>query len=98
MREAPFKLPLDAPAGQLAAGQRQKLEILRQLFLRRRFLVLDEPTSVLTPAESDEVLGRLRELARTGALTILVITHKLREVMAHADRVSVLRRGKWVGD
>jgi simple sugar transport system ATP-binding protein len=98
MERAPFRLPLDAPAGELAAGQRQKLEILKQLFLGRRFIVLDEPTSVLTPDESDEVLGRLRDVAHSGELTILLITHKLREVMAHADRVTVLRRGLHVGD
>ena len=56
----PFRLDLDAPVARLAAGEKQKLEILKQLYLQRRFVILDEPTSVLTPAEADEVLGLLQ--------------------------------------
>jgi general nucleoside transport system ATP-binding protein len=97
MRAMPFRLPLDAPVSGLAAGEKQKLEILKQLHLRRRFLVLDEPTSVLTPQEADEVLGLMRELASAGELTVLMITHKFREVMAYADDVTVLRKGRQVG-
>jgi ABC-type uncharacterized transport system ATPase subunit len=59
-------------------------------------LILDEPTSVLTPQEADEVLGHVREFARSGQCTVLIITHKFREVMAYADAVTVLRRGKAV--
>ena len=65
---------------------------------KRRFLILDEPTSVLTPGEADEVLGMLRDMAQDGELTILMITHKFREVMAFADEVTVLRRGKLAGN
>jgi len=97
MATVPFRLELDRPVARLAAGEKQKVEILKQLYLRRRFMVLDEPTSVLTPAEADEVLGMLRAMARAGEVTVLMITHKLREVMAFADEVSVLRRGKLVG-
>jgi simple sugar transport system ATP-binding protein len=97
MAGTPFRLPLDARAGDLAAGQRQKAEILKQLYLQRRFLVLDEPTSVLTPQEADEMLGVMRDLASTGQVTILVITHKLREVARFADDVTVLRRGRVAG-
>jgi len=97
MQTMPFRLPLDAGVGTLAAGQRQKAEIVKQLYLRRRFLVLDEPTSVLTPQEADEMLGMMRGLAQAGEVTILVITHKMREVAAFADEVTVLRRGQVAG-
>jgi general nucleoside transport system ATP-binding protein len=97
MRTVPFAIDLDEPAGRLAAGEKQKVEILKQLYLKRRFMVLDEPTSVLTPAEADEVLGMLKAMAARGEVTVLMITHKFREVMAFADGVSVLRRGRYAG-
>lgn len=97
MRRMPFRLELDAPVSTLAAGEKQKLEILKQLYLEQRFLILDEPTSVLTPQEADEVLGLMRMLASRGDLTVLMITHKFREVMAYADNVTVLRKGRFVG-
>jgi simple sugar transport system ATP-binding protein len=97
MQRMPFRLPLDAPVASLAAGEKQKLEILKQLYLQQRFLILDEPTSVLTPQEADEVLGLMRELTTRGELTVLMITHKFREVMAYADDVTVLRKGRQVG-
>ena len=93
----PFRVPLRAPVHALAAGEKQKLEILKQLYLRRTLLFLDEPTSVLTPAEADEALGLLHAMTRSGALSVLLITHKFREVTAFADEVSILRRGKLVG-
>lgn len=96
MRTAPFQLPLDATPLDLSAGEKQKLEILKQLFLKPRLLILDEPTSVLTPQEADEVLGALRDRAHAGACSVILITHKFREVMAYADDVSVLRRGALV--
>jgi general nucleoside transport system ATP-binding protein len=92
----PFRLDLDARPSELAAGEKQKLELLKQLYLRPRLLILDEPTSVLTPQEADEVLGHVREFARSGQCTVLIITHKFREVMAYADDVTVLRRGRAV--
>ncbi|WP_244129421.1 ABC transporter ATP-binding protein [Burkholderia gladioli] len=92
----PFRLRLDAPVSSLAAGEKQKLEILKQLYLERRFLILDEPTSVLTPQEADEVLGLMRELASSRVLTVLMITHKFREVLDFADAVTVLRKGRAV--
>ncbi|WP_144109497.1 ABC transporter ATP-binding protein [Paraburkholderia sp. BCC1886] len=97
MQRMPFRLPLDAPVASLAAGEKQKLEILKQLYLQQRFLILDEPTSVLTPQEADEVLGLMRALTTRGELTVLMITHKFREVMAYADDVTVLRKGRQVG-
>ena len=92
----PFSLDLDACPAELAAGEKQKLELLKQLYLKPRLLILDEPTSVLTPQEADEVLGHVREFARSGQCTVIIITHKFREVMAYADAVTVLRRGRAV--
>jgi general nucleoside transport system ATP-binding protein len=97
MELMPFRVPLDIPVQQLSAGERQKLEILKQLYLGRRFLILDEPTSVLTPDEADEVLGHVRAMCRKGEISVLMITHKFREVTAFADEVSVLRRGRHAG-
>lgn len=97
LETTPFKVPLNVPVSGLSAGEKQKLEILKQLYLDQRFLILDEPTSVLTPDEADEVLGLLRGMTRAGDLTILMITHKFREVTAYADEVTVLRRGRMVG-
>lgn len=94
LNTTPFRLPLDATPQDLSAGEKQKLEILKQLYLKPRLLILDEPTSVLTPQEADEVLGLLRERAHAGDCTVLMITHKFREVTEHADDVSVLRRGR----
>ncbi|HEY0820169.1 MAG TPA: ABC transporter ATP-binding protein [Rhizobacter sp.] len=96
MKTTPFKLDLDATPQELSAGQKQKLEILKQLLLKPRLLILDEPTSVLTPQEADEVLGLLRDRAHAGECSIVLITHKFREVTAYADDVSVLRKGKLV--
>jgi ABC-type uncharacterized transport system ATPase subunit len=92
----PFSLDLDRRPSELAAGEKQKLELLKQLYLKPRLLILDEPTSVLTPQEADEVLGHVRAFAKSGLCTVLIITHKFREVMAYADSVTVLRRGKAV--
>jgi len=93
----PFSLNPDALAASLAAGEKQKLEILKQLYLGVRVLILDEPTSVLTPQESDEVLSHARRLADAGLLTVVLITHKFREVRAHASVVTVLRGGRNAG-
>jgi len=96
LQTTPFKLDLDATPQDLSAGQKQKLEILKQLLLKPRLLILDEPTSVLTPQEADEVLGLLRDRAHAGDCSIVLITHKFREVDAYADDVSVLRKGRLV--
>ena len=93
----PFRVPLDRPVSSLAAGEKQKLEILKLLYFDQRFLILDEPTSVLTPGEADEILGLLRDMAHRGEITVVMITHKFREVEAFCDDVSVLRRGTLVG-
>jgi general nucleoside transport system ATP-binding protein len=97
LQRMPFRVPLDRPVSSLAAGEKQKLEILKLLYLDQRFLILDEPTSVLTPGEADEILGLLKAMAHRGEITALMITHKFREVEAFCDDVSVLRRGAKVG-
>ena len=96
LETTPFQLNLDACPAELAAGEKQKLELLKQLYLKPRLLILDEPTSVLTPQEADEVLGHVRAFARSGQCSVIIITHKFREVMAYADAVTVLRRGRAV--
>jgi len=97
MEAAPFKVPINSPVGQLAAGEKQKLEILKQLYLKSRILILDEPTSVLTPDEADEVLGLIREQVTDGKLSVLIISHKFREVTSFCDEITVLRKGKFAG-
>ncbi len=97
MANAPFRVPLDALVSQLAAGQKQKLEILKQLYLQSKILILDEPTSVLTPGEADEVLGLIRQQVTDGKLSVLMISHKFREVTAFVDEITVLRKGKFAG-
>ncbi len=97
LERMPFRVPLNRPVSSLAAGEKQKLEILKLLYLNQRFLILDEPTSVLTPSEADEILGLLKAMAHRGEITVAMITHKFREVEAFCDEVSVLRRGKKVG-
>jgi simple sugar transport system ATP-binding protein len=93
----PFRAPLDRTVSSLSAGEKQKLEILKLLYLDQRFLILDEPTSVLTPGEADEILGLLRDMAHRGEITVAMISHKFREVEAFCDDFTVLRRGVRVG-
>jgi general nucleoside transport system ATP-binding protein len=94
---APFKVDLKARIADLAAGEKQKVEILKQLYLNSRILILDEPTSVLTPIEADEVLGMLHRMVDAKELSVLIITHKFREVTTYCDEVTVLRKGKVAG-
>src|ERR1700732_5578765 len=97
MQGMPFRID---PAGMVhsrAADELQKLEILKQLYLDSRILILDEPTSVLTPVEADEVLGMLHRMVGAKQLSVLIITHKFREVTAYCDEVTVLRKGKVTG-
>jgi general nucleoside transport system ATP-binding protein len=93
-----FHLAVDPwmPARQLAVGDQQKVEILKQLLAGARVLILDEPTKVLAPQESEGLFKTLGEL-RSEGLGIVLITHKLREVLACADRICVMRQGRMAG-
>lgn len=88
-------LDLDAEISQLSVGEQQWVEILKALYGGVELLILDEPTAVLTPQESEKLFAILRKMREDG-LSIIFITHKLKEVMAVSDRVTVLRRGRWV--
>jgi len=98
MEEMPFRVPLNAQVSSLSAGEKQKLEILKLLYLDQRFMILDEPTSVLTPGEADEMLGLLGGMAERKEITVLMISHKFREVKAFCDHFTVLRRGRFTGE
>ncbi len=87
----------DAVVEDLPVGTQQRVEIIKALYRDAEILILDEPTAVLTPQETDELLQILRDLAARG-VSVVFITHKLREVMAVADRVVVLRGGKVAGE
>jgi simple sugar transport system ATP-binding protein len=94
-REYELEVDPDAVVGELSVGLQQRVEILKALYRECDILILDEPTGVLTPAEADHlfrILGFLREQGKT----IILITHKLREIMAITDEVSVMRRGEMV--
>ncbi len=86
----------DATVRDLSVGLRQRVEILKALARGARILILDEPTAVLTPQETDELFGILKGLVAQG-MTIIFITHKLREVMEVSNRVTVMRLGRKVG-
>ncbi len=89
--------PLDEPVGNLTVGERQRVEILKALYRDARILVLDEPTAVLTPQEADALFDNIGAMTRDG-LSVIFISHKLREVLAFSDRIAVLRHGKKVGE
>jgi general nucleoside transport system ATP-binding protein len=86
----------DAKVEDLPVGVRQRVEILKALYRKSDILVLDEPSAVLTPFETEELFGIIRGLAEAGT-TIVFITHKLNEVIEVADRITVLRRGRVAG-
>lgn len=86
---------LDAPVRSLPVGVQQKVEILKALYGNARILILDEPTTLLTPQEVDTLFKTLREVT-SGGVTVVFITHKIREVMAVCDRITVMRRGRLV--
>jgi general nucleoside transport system ATP-binding protein len=86
-----------AKVEEISVGQQQRVEILKALYRGAELLILDEPTAVLTPQEVNELGQIMRNLVAQGR-TIIIITHKLKEVLHFADRVSVIRRGKKIGD
>lgn len=91
-----FDIDPQATIEELSVGAQQRVEIIKALSRDAQVLILDEPTAVLTPQETDELLAIMRELKAQGR-SIILITHKLREVKAVADRITVIRRGKVVG-
>ena len=92
-----FHVDPDARIEDLPVGVQQRVEIIKALSRDAKILILDEPTAVLTPQETDELIGIMGELKEAGT-SIVFITHKLREVRAIADRITVIRRGKVVGE
>ncbi|HSQ20016.1 MAG TPA: ABC transporter ATP-binding protein, partial [Blastocatellia bacterium] len=92
-----LKIDPDAHIGDLSVGQQQRVEILKTLYRGARILILDEPTAVLTPQEVAEMFAILRGLREQGK-TIIIITHKLAEVLALSDNITVMRDGKVVGN
>ena len=90
-----FEVDPDAIVESLPVGIQQKVEIIRALIYEAKVLILDEPTAVLTPQETDELLKTMRELKAKGT-SIIFITHKLREVREVADQITIIRRGKVV--
>ena len=91
-----LKVDLDALVEDISVGMQQRVEILKMLYRDNEILIFDEPTAVLTPQEIDELMSTMREFAKEGK-SILFISHKLNEIMAVADRCTVLRKGKYVG-
>lgn len=96
-REYGLEVDPDALVGELGVGQQQRVEILKALYRGAEVLILDEPTAVLTPQEADELFRILRALKDQGK-TVVLITHKLREVMDVTDAVTVMRAGEVVGN
>jgi general nucleoside transport system ATP-binding protein len=94
-REYGLDVDPDTPVGDLAVGLQQRVEILKALYRGAEILILDEPTGVLTPQEADHLFRILRALRDQGK-TIVIITHKLREIMELTDAVTVMRRGEVV--
>jgi simple sugar transport system ATP-binding protein len=90
-----FEIPLDAPVKSLGVGVKQKVEILKLLYKGATILILDEPTAVLTPQETDQLFIRLKGFKDQGN-TIIFISHKLKEVKEISDRITVIRRGESV--
>lgn len=94
-RDYGLEIDVDAMVGDLSVGLQQRVEILKALYRGADILILDEPTAVLTPPEADALFELLKALKQQGK-TVILITHKLREIMAITDRVSVMRRGEMV--
>ncbi|HEY0606293.1 MAG TPA: ABC transporter ATP-binding protein [Herpetosiphonaceae bacterium] len=96
-QEYGLHVPPDALVQDLPVGVQQRVEILKALYRKADILILDEPTAVLTPQEAEDLFRVMRSLVESGK-SIIFISHKLKEVLSIADRITVLRRGKVVGD
>ena len=92
-----LKVDLDAKVEDITVGMQQRVEILKMLYRDNEILIFDEPTAVLTPQEIEELMATMKEFAKRGGRASLFISHKLNEIMEVADRVTVLRKGKYVG-
>lgn len=91
-----LNVDVDAKVEDITVGMQQRIEILKMLYRENEILIFDEPTAVLTPQEIDELMEIMRGFAKEGK-SILFISHKLNEIMAVSDRVTVLRKGKYIG-
>jgi simple sugar transport system ATP-binding protein len=91
-----LKVDVDATIEDISVGMQQRVEILKMLYRENEVLIFDEPTAVLTPQEIEELMKIMRNLIKEGK-SILFISHKLKEIMAVCDRVTVLRKGKYIG-
>ncbi len=91
-----FELDLNKKIYEMSVSEKQTVEIIKMLYRGARILILDEPTAVLTPQETEKLFGVLRNMKKDGK-AIIIITHKLHEVLAISDRVAVLRKGEYIG-
>ena len=97
VKEYGLEVDPTVPVEELGVGLQQRVEILKTLFRGAEILILDEPTAVLTPQETDELFAVIRRVVKERNMTVIIITHKLYEVMAISDRVGVMRKGQLVG-
>ena len=97
VREYGLEVEPEAKVGEISVGLQQRVEILKTLYRGADILILDEPTAVLTPQETEELFAVIRRIVKEKQMTVIIITHKLYEVMNISDRVGVMRRGELVG-
>jgi simple sugar transport system ATP-binding protein len=90
-----LRFPVDRPIWQLSVGEQQRVEIVKTLYKNSDIIILDEPTAVLTPNEAEDLYETLRQLKESGK-TVIVTTHKLKEVMASCDTISIMRKGRMI--
>ena len=91
-----FEIDLDKKIYEMSVSEKQTVEIVKMLYRGANILILDEPTAVLTPQETDRLFGVLRNMKKDGK-AVIIITHKLQEVLELSDRVAVLRKGEYIG-
>ena len=91
-----FDIDLDQKVYEMSVSQKQTLEIIKMLYRGAQILILDEPTAVLTPQETEKLFNVMRNMRKDGK-SIIIITHKLHEVLEISDRVAILRKGEYIG-